>query len=1391
MPTINKPFLLKLVLAALALVGLVVGTHAVQARRIPDALLRQADRAADADKSQAAVHYLRQYLEFRPGDTDSQERLAELLKARPGHNPSDLLLLYDKILRADPSRDAIRREALTVCLQIRRYTDAETHAETLLKAAPTDAELWQMLAAAQASLQKTAEARKSYEAAVQHEPGDPVPYQRLAQYLWRDLKLTPDAKEVIEKLVTALPHDPEAYLTRARFELANEDAAKALTDLRKALELDPENADALLLLAEQYQKQRKLAQAHDCLAAGMRLYPKDVRLVRSLAWLELNRGNIGSAVAILEDGMGRVPNSFDLLVPLADLLVQLGETERTEGIIQRLERRTSDTARLQVKYLKTRVAMRQAGWARAVELLTALRTETGERPGLEAQTNLLLAICYQRQGKTTEEQETLRLLLNKNPNHGAGRVALAQSYLNSGRVAEAIREYEHAVKSPYASPGTHATLLRLKARELALAGGRPQDWQQLDRIAVELAKAYGPAASEPALIRAGLADARGDYRKAAAILRAEAARRPGDVRLWAALADGIADIAGVAAGLGVLDEAQAATGDGPELRLARANLYARDPSHLRPIDPLGGQLDAWPDADQTKLLFGLIEVYDRLGDEARVVRTYQRIAARRPADLGVWEVLGEWATQSGDTATATDARAHAVKLDPTGKSAALFDAWAALASKNSDAARPAIETLTTAFGANPDRAEACVALARLKALAGEGAEAGRLFERAVRLEPTRFPPMRAYLRHLATADDAAAPAILARLARDHRWAGEPFRRAVRGSLSGLPADAAKKLLAAARQYVEPEPDGLGWLGEAYRAIGMRSEALECFEKATATKVANADDWLRLALNAPNADRVLPAAREKLPPQLFFATAAAFAESKAAPKGWSPKFDKPADKKLFAQARLSLKLSRLERSEAIALLESFLKDKPEVAADAAWGRRNLAMLLAVRGGAADRAKAMRLLKSDDSAGETADEKRSTAAVLTALSRHLDGADRKEVFDRAIKVLEGLVGETRSPRDAYLLAQVYRAAGHRKACIQVLNELLQADGKNLDYLVMALNELAEDGNFDLARQFADRLLALYPNEFRALAPVARFECRAGNADRAFVLAEGYTRMADAAAGDTPARSARVAELLDELSRLPKVRRTETGRRMAKSAVEKYESLITARPEAVVAAAGLLAASERYADAFTLIDKYAKSLPARLRAAAGLAALRAGGASERQFAHVRAWLDAALAEQPDSLTLRLNEGEFFALRRDYAAAEKAYGAVLAKDPRNVVALNNLAWILAPNPARAEEALKLVDQAVSEVGLTGELLDTRARIRIAAKQFERAEKDLLEALSQEKTPLRLFHLALAKDGQSPAKKDEARDDFRQAKERGLDPRSIHPADLPRYRVLDAEKAN
>jgi cellulose synthase operon protein C len=927
-------------------------------------------------------------------------------------------------------------------------------------------------------------------------------------------------------------------------------------------------------------------------------------------------------------------------------------------------------------------------------------------------------------------------------------------------------------------------------------GGRPEMWAQLERVMKELAAGYSPATSEPAQLRAELAELRGDLPTAIAILRAEAARRPGDTKLWSILADKMADFAGVTAGLGILDEAQASAGDGAELRLARASLTARDPARLRPLDPLTGQYDTWPDADQLKLLYGLVEVFDRLDDDKRVLQTYEQILARRPADLLVWQNLGERAARIGDIPRFRKAQDAALKLDTTGQSAALFESWTALQTNDAAILRQAQEAMQKAYGAQPERAEACLTMARLRMTLNERTEASKLFDRAVRLEPSRLQPMQAYVQHLANlGDQDAVNAVLNRLAQDFRWAGDPFRRVVQSTLRGLSPDAAKQMLKHCRDIMIQEPSAAGWLADCYTKVGLPAESLAVLNQALQAKHTNADDWFRLALRTgasgqpQSIDRVMAQAKLKLQPVLYFALVAAYAEQSLPTAPWTPSFENAADKRLYTQACLTLKLSRFMRAEAIALLEGYLKSDSITGQDTAWAKRNLAMLLAVRGNAEDRRKAMQMLTDpSETLGETADEKRSTAAVLTALARQMDGADRKAVLDRATAALQSLVTETRSPRDAYLLAQVLRSANNQKASTQVLNELLKADPNNIDYHIMALEQLCEISQFPAAEPFAQRLLQLYPNEFRALAAVSRFECLAGRPEKAIALAEVYVRTADATAGDLPAKSARAAELLDELVRIPSVRKTEAGQRMATAAVQKYEALTATRPEAIIATAGLLGVVGKTDEAMKLLERSNRTVNVRIKSAAGLAALRSGQGTARQFQQVADWIDAAAKAEPDSLSIQLNRGEFAALRGEYQQAEKIYQSVLDKDPRNVVALNNLAWILAPQADQAKRAMDLIERAISEIGLTGELLDTRARVRIAAKQFELAENDLKDALTQEKTPLRMFHMALVRESQSPAKSAEALDAFRKAKDRGLDAHTVHPADLPAYRVMDSK---
>lgn len=1389
MPTINKRFLLKLILGIAAFAGVLFGAHAVQADRIPEALKRQAERAAEASKLDRAIHYYRQYLEFEPDDVETQVKLVELMRKR---NPTtrglaEVIFLYERILRADPDRHPIRREALAACLKFGRYSDAMTHAETLLKAFPMEATLWQQLGAAQAGFNLLSEAKVSYERALVCEPGELIGYQRLAQLVWRNMHDAAAARDVLDRMVKALPQHPDAHLIRARFEVfqtdepgANRgDLKSAAAHLHRVLELDPEHAEATMLLADLYQRERNIPAAHGLLRDAVGLYPRDLRLVKSLSWLELSRGNTPAAIAILEDGLKASPDGFDLLVPLADLLVQQGDTVRTAEILRRLENRKTQAT--QAKYLSARISMRDAKWSEAIEMLEALRREVTNMPGLESQLNLLLAVCSNKVADFTAEEKAFQRVLNADPKNVQARVGLSNLYQTLGRFDDAIRELEVAAQSPYSAGVVVAQYVRAKIHKLRISGGSADEWRKVEVAATGSVSRFGPVSSEPVVLQAEIGVALGKLNEVIQFLRKETARRPGDARLWAFLSEVVAHRHGTAAGLAVMDEAQAAAGDGPEIRLGRGKLYVAEPGRVRPLTPLGERIESWPEADQLRLLYGLVELFDHAGDQPSVIQTLLRIAGRRPGDAVVWARIHERAIRCGDAKAAAIAHDTLVKLEgETGTNVLLCDT----ATVNESNAAKAIDRLVSMFSTNPTRSDVCLSLARLFQISGKEAEAARLTERAFTLDPTRYEAAEAWLGYLCrTSADDRPRQLIARLAADPRWVGDPFRRVISSLAASLSHEVARQLLTWAKPHIAHDPGGLGWLADTAVANKIL-DAVPLLEEATRSSAATADDWLRLAIIRSPSD--LKAARARITSAAYVAAAAVLRETPAG-KDFKPELADSVDRRRFVQAQLGLYLSRGKPDEAAKVLEAYLADREIPKVDAAWCRRNLAMLYAVGGTTADRRRAMELIKEVSEAGTSAEELRATASVLTTLGRYLEGSNRVTILTRAAEALDAAYKLGKSPKDLYTLSQLYRAAGNRPESRKCLQILLNAEPQNIYYLISALEESVDTQELSQARAFAEKLLRHHPGEFQAVAAVARYECAADRPEMALAVAERYAQNADLAAGDHLTRSGRVAELLDELARLPKVRGTPAGRAITDAAVERFGALIASRPEAIIGIVGILAVDGRATEGFARMERLGKFIPARVRASAGLAAIRMGGVSDQQAAMVLGWIDECLKEEPSSPMLCMNRAEFLALRQDLIGAAVEYEKVLSVDPRNVVALNNYAWILAAEPQTAEKALDLVTRATREVGLTGDLLDTRARVRITLKQYEQAERDLDDAIRLEPTALRWFHLAVSRLGQSPPKTSDAAKAFHEAKRRGLDTRGIHPADLPTFKVLNA----
>jgi tetratricopeptide (TPR) repeat protein len=138
------------------------------------------------------------------------------------------------------------------------------------------------------------------------------------------------------------------------------------------------------------------------------------------------------------------------------------------------------------------------------------------------------------------------------------------------------------------------------------------------------------------------------------------------------------------------------------------------------------------------------------------------------------------------------------------------------------------------------------------------------------------------------------------------------------------------------------------------------------------------------------------------------------------------------------------------------------------------------------------------------------------------------------------------------------------------------------------------------------------------------------------------------------------------------------------------------------------------------------------------------------------------------------------------DYDGAEKLYREVLVKDPRNPVAMNNLALILALGGGHGAEALDLIKRAIDLVGNDPSLLDSRATIYLLQGNTQLAASDLSQVIELRPSAMAYFHQAQVFN--RLGQKDAARQALSKSRELGLVVSTLHPIERKSYEKIQEE---
>jgi tetratricopeptide (TPR) repeat protein len=310
----------------------------------------------------------------------------------------------------------------------------------------------------------------------------------------------------------------------------------------------------------------------------------------------------------------------------------------------------------------------------------------------------------------------------------------------------------------------------------------------------------------------------------------------------------------------------------------------------------------------------------------------------------------------------------------------------------------------------------------------------------------------------------------------------------------------------------------------------------------------------------------------------------------------------------------------------------------------------------------------------------------------------------------------------------------------------------------YLVQYVDFLLRHGASKDATPWVDQLHKKLPDDLGVLALRVRWLHDQKRGDEIGPAVEALAeRLLEKLPADAKNRVAQEAQLSQEVGNVYTAIQQHAAaerwyRRLRKLDVGRFAPL-----------AGSLARQNRLAEAIAVCVEAAKADASIQPAIVLTGVLGVGRPTAVEFKLAEPLLAQTLAQHGNDANLLNGVASVRILQQRSDEAIALYRRVVSLKPHDVLALNNLATLLAEQPTAQQEALRTIDEAIDVAGRLPILLDTKGTILVYNGNAADAVPLLTEAATAANVdPRFLFHLSLACAG--AGKLDEARDSLKKA---------------------------
>jgi tetratricopeptide (TPR) repeat protein len=523
-------------LVAVLVIGLVVlgitafGLRKWQRSRMAYGALDKGNQAYDKCAWEEAAKNLGRYLAVTQDDVPVLLKYANAqLNIRPlkRNNIQQAIAAYRTVLRINKDNSEASMRLVEMYLGMGMAGEAELIATRALEANPSP-ELQRMLAMALINQRKFKEAANELKNIIKEHPEQILAYDLLGQLTeLRPEEFLQAPRLWFDEAVKNNPSSALAYIIHGSFYLRANDKAKALSDLEHAEKLDLSDPIIRLRLAREFINANILDKAEEHLTLVQAGEPTSQQLWQTWAQLALKSQSKTKMLNIAETGLKELSSQpWDFMPIAAELYIRCDELDRASDCISKL--REKDIAPAITAFLEGLVSDKKGNSYEAIQCwYRAIQSGAASARG-----RLALAATLSRLGDKQSAIRQLRTLLSEQPNLFDAYINLARLFIETGNWAEAA-EQAHIAKQ--ISPSSlDAALLYIQARiQLLIENQTDKDspmWQDIKDQLTMLENATD-GAIEVKLLQFQLAMQQGNLAKAETLVTELKHAHPSQIRV--------------------------------------------------------------------------------------------------------------------------------------------------------------------------------------------------------------------------------------------------------------------------------------------------------------------------------------------------------------------------------------------------------------------------------------------------------------------------------------------------------------------------------------------------------------------------------------------------------------------------------------------------------------------------------------------------------------------------------------------------------------------------------------------------------------------------------------------------------------------------------------------